>query len=274
MRRFFHRAEARVETLPPFFTAVAAAGILGSFVLYGMVLGGHFTKAVATSTAMAGFDVKAVTISGHTYMREQDILDVLGLEPGLSLVTFDVAAAHRTLLREPWVAFASVRKIYPGKLKIDLTERVPFALWQRGSRVSVVDRQGEALADYDETLFASLPLLVGHGAQRKGEAFLATLAQFPMVKARVRASLLRFDRRWDLLLDNDITVKLPEDDVDEALSRLVALDEENDLLSKDIVSVDMRLGDRVVMRLSDEAMVNRRATLKRRADARKTERKI
>lgn len=274
VRRFFHRAEARVETLPPFFTVSACAAIIGGFGLYAMVLGGHVTTATSKVTSAIGFDVYSVAITGSGYMQERDILDILGLEPGVSLVTFDVAAAHQTLLREPWVEAASVRKIYPRKLKIQLTEREPFAIWQRGRFVSVVDNEGLVLDDFNPELHSSLPILRGHGAQRKGAEFLALLDEFPALRSRVRASELMSQRRWDILLDNAVTVKLPEDNVYEALLRLVDLDERKALLAKDVVSIDMRLDDRLVMRLSDEAMVNRRATLKRRKQAGIREKKI
>lgn len=273
-RRFFHRAEARVETLPRFFTALMCAGVVGSFTLYGMMLGGHFDKMASVSTASVGFDVEAVTISGHRFMKEQDILDVLGLEPGVSLVTFNVAAAHETLLREPWIDSASVRKIYPGKLQISLQERQPFAIWQRGQNKSIIDSDGLVLDDYDPEIYQGLPFLVGHGAQRKGGEFLSILAEFPQISNRVLATMLRSERRWDILLDNQVTVKLPERNLRDALTELVLLETENDILSKDLVSIDMRIPDRLVMRLSDDAMVNRQAVLKRRKENKSKEKNI
>lgn len=274
VRRVFHRIEARVETLPAFAATLASAGLIGAFSLYGMVLGGHAEKVASDVTAFLGFDVHSVTISGQHYMRERDILDILGLAPGVSLVTFDVGKAHEALLREPLIESASVRKVYPGKLQIELAERVPFAVWQRGQVVSVIDRNGLVLGDFDRQIHGSLPFLVGHGAQRKGAEFMATLGAFPAIESRVRASMLRSERRWDILLDNGITVKLPEEGTREALARLVALDEEKALLSKDLVSIDMRLSDRLVMRLSDEAILSRQAALQRRKEARSKEKKI
>ncbi|MEP1444402.1 MAG: FtsQ-type POTRA domain-containing protein [Hyphomicrobiales bacterium] len=273
-RRFFHRAEARVETLPRFFSAIMSASVVGGFSLYGMVLGGYFNEAASHTTASIGFDVDAVTITGHRFMRERDILDVLGLAPGVSLVTFNVAAAHQTLLREPWVESASVRKVYPDKLQINLEERQPFAVWQRGQIKSIIDSEGLVLDDFDADVYQGLPFLVGHGAQRKGHEFLKTLAEFPEIANRVRATMLRSERRWDILLDNLITVKLPERKVRDALTELVLLESENDILSKDLVSIDMRLPDRLVMRLSDDAMVNRQAVLKRRKEIKTKEKNI
>ena len=54
----------------------------------------------------------------------------------------------------------------------------------------------------------------------------------------------------------------PEGNVAQALDRLVALDREKKLLSRDIVAVDLRLPDRVSVRLSDAAAQARDDALK------------
>jgi cell division protein FtsQ len=78
----------------------------------------------------------------------------------------------------------------------------------------------------------------------------------------VRASVLVAERRWNLRLNNGIDVRLPEADVEQALDRLVALDRDKKLLSRDIVAVDLRLPDRVTVRLSDAAAQVRDDALK------------
>jgi cell division protein FtsQ len=74
----------------------------------------------------------------------------------------------------------------------------------------------------------------------------------------VRAAFLISDRRWDLQLENGISIRLPQDNIDAALADLVKMDEESGLLSRDIVAIDMRLADRVTVRLSDEAAEQRK----------------
>jgi cell division protein FtsQ len=70
------------------------------------------------------------------------------------------------------------------------------------------------------------------------------------------------ERRWNLRLKNGVDVRLPETNVAPALDRLVALDREKKLLSRDIVAVDLRLPDRVSVRLSDAAAQAREDALK------------
>jgi cell division protein FtsQ len=67
----------------------------------------------------------------------------------------------------------------------------------------------------------------------------------------MRAAVLVAGRRWDLHLDNGVTVKLPEKGAREALQRLVKLDVERELLARDVSVVDLRLPDRVTVRLPE-----------------------
>jgi cell division protein FtsQ len=104
-----------------------------------------------------------------------------------------------------------------------------------------------------EDRYLGLPLVVGGGAQREAKDFLSVIDRYPDIRSVVRASILVAERRWNLRLTNGIDVRLPETDVEHALDRLVALDRDKKLLSRDVTMVDLRLPDRVTVRLSDAA---------------------
>ena len=74
---------------------------------------------------------------------------------------------------------------------------------------------------------------------------------FSSTSAARCAAVLVSGRRWDLHLDNNVTVKLPEKHVREALAQLVALNQSEQLLARDVVVVDLRLPDRVTVRLPE-----------------------
>jgi len=109
------------------------------------------------------------------------------------------------------------------------------------------------LEPFVEDRYAGLPVVVGGGAERQAKDFLAIVDRYPDIRAVLRASILVAERRWNLRLRNGIDVRLPETHVEQALDRLVALDRDKKLLSRDILTVDLRLPDRVTVRLSDAA---------------------
>jgi cell division protein FtsQ len=98
-----------------------------------------------------------------------------------------------------------------------------------------------------------LPLVVGEGAERQAKDFLDILVRYPEIAKQVRAAILVAQRRWDLVLKNGVDIELPETNAAAALARVTALDKDKKLLSRDITIVDLRLPDRVTVRLSDAA---------------------
>lgn len=261
--RFGHMLERLSQRIihPPRGTGITASVLLVLLSLgYGVVRGGHldafFASLVdardATANA-AGFRVQSVAITGRKQMTEPEILIAAGITDRTSLLFLDVTAARTALESTSRIARASVRKMYPGELHITVEEREPFALWQSGGKISVIAADGAVLGPYDERASAKLPLVVGPGAAGKARDFLAVVDSFPALKDQIRAAVLVADRRWNLRLKNGLDIRLPETEVPEALARLAALDTDKKLLSRDISAVDMRLPDRVSVRLSDEA---------------------
>jgi cell division protein FtsQ len=70
---------------------------------------------------------------------------------------------------------------------------------------------------------------------------------------RLRGLVRMGERRWDLVLDRDQRILLPETDPVRALDRLLALDQAEGILKRDITAVDLRLDTRPTLRLSADA---------------------
>jgi cell division protein FtsQ len=192
-------------------------------------------------------------LTGPKEVSREEVLTIAGVTGHASLLFLDADAARARLMANPWIADAAVLKLYPDRLQISVTERQAFALWQKDGTVSVIAADGTILEPFVEDRYRGLPLLVGKGAERAGHDFLAIVDRFPDIRGMLRASIFIAERRWNLRLNNGVDVRLPEANVEQALERLVRLDREKKLLSRDIVAVDLRLPDRVTVRLSDAA---------------------
>jgi len=250
-------------------------GIAGSILLlaatlgYGAIAGGHVAdvatwlkKARDEAANAVGFRIAAVSLTGPKEVSREEVLTTAGVTGRASLLFLDADTARERLMANPWIADAAVLKLYPDRLQITITERQAFALWQEDGRVSVIAADGTVLEPFVEDRYLGLPLVVGRGAERQAKDFLAIVARYPDIGAVLHASVLIAQRRWNLRLNNGIDVRLPEGNVAQALDRLVALDREKKLLSRDIVAVDLRLPDRVSVRLSDAAAQARDDALK------------
>jgi cell division protein FtsQ len=278
LKRLVRRSLAPLRGLriPPGAGFCSAAVFLLAAVGYGAVAGGHMPaligglKGARDSAANAvGFAITQVSIAGNRQLSERDVLAAAGITERTALLFLDVADARGRLMASPWIAQAAVRKFYPGRLQIDLQEREAFALWQTDGKIHVVSADGTVLAPLSDRRFAALPLVVGRGAGKKAKDFLAMLDRHPALRDQVHASILVADRRWNLKLKNGTDVRLPETDPAAALAVLAALDRDKQLLTRDITAIDLRLPDRVTVRLSDTAAQARDDLLKGRKGKRK-----
>lgn len=273
--RALSRLDPGALRIPRYAMSALTAGLFSLAGIYGASVGGHYPEIVKTVTATSGFAVVDVRISGHRETSEIDVLDKLGLDGWTSLVGLDADAARERVVSLPWVRSASVRKIYPDGIDIAIVEKRPFAIWQHQNELTLIDRTGLPIAPFRGDRYATLPLVVGAGAAEKAATIVTRTAVHPGLASRVRGYVLVAGRRWDLRLENGVTIKLPEHGEAAALAELAALDESQGLLTRDIAAVDLRLDDRFVVQLTPEALERRGAELKARGKKRPgTERRI
>jgi cell division protein FtsQ len=255
------RLVAMIERYLPNRAGVAATALilLGS-AGFGVVKGGHVEELSAalsdTRNAIAnsaGFRITTVAINGRKQLTQDEVLAIGGVNGRSSLLFLDADAVRDKLKANPWIGEATVMKLYPGRLQIDIVERSAFALWQQDGRLSVIADDGAVLEPYVTRRFVTLPLVVGKGAETRAKDFLALLARYPQVRSVTKAAIFVGERRWNLRLNDGLDIRLPENDVGNALAALSTLDKEDRLFSRDIVAIDMRLPDRLTVQLSDDA---------------------
>jgi cell division protein FtsQ len=259
--RLLGRLAAGEFEAPHYSASILTAGFLGVFSLYGAYLGGHVPTIAQAVTSRLGFAIDAVKVSGHHETSEIDILERLGLDGWTSTIGFDAEAARERIAELPWVETAAVRKVYPDTLEVQIEERKPYAIWQHGSELSVVERSGHVIVPYSGGRQATLPLIIGLGAPEAAPAFIDGIRSHPELASRSKGYIRVAERRWDLRFENGVTVKLPEAGEDRALDELTTMDRESGLLSRDITAIDMRLTDRLVVQLTPEAATRREAAL-------------
>lgn len=253
------------EVEPPRFAALMASALLiGSSVVYGTIVGGHMPGVVQSVTARTGFAIDNIEIVGNRYTSEIDVFGAVGLDGWTSLIGFSAGEARERIARLPWVEKVEVQKVYPSTLAVTMIERQPFAVWQQGSRLWVVEEDGRVITPLARSQHAELPVVVGSGAEEHAAEFISVMQGFPQLASRTRAYIRVADRRWDLRMRNGTTVKLPVENYEQALAALVDVDRAQELFARDVSVVDMRLDGRMVLQLSEAAMAERDDMLKER----------
>ncbi|MEZ0170035.1 cell division protein FtsQ/DivIB [Microvirga sp. TS319] len=266
------RAGAPLEKrIPRFLGTWLTLGFLSGVVTLGLWQGGHLDTFIrehgqphhALARAL-GLGLESITISGISQMRETEVLAAGGLNSKLALVFLDVNELRERLERVPMIESATVRKLYPNELVISLTERQPYAIWQNNGELFVIAADGTVIDLMQDERFVNLPFVVGEGANARSKEYFALLDAAGPLKERIRAGTLVAGRRWTLKMDNGMDVRLPEKGAANALARLVKLENEQKILEKDVLAIDLRMADRVVVRLTEEAALARAESLKKK----------
>lgn len=228
--------------------------------VYGATIGqrwNDFGAVLAAGPSMfaagSGLILANIDVQGRKILTDDEIVSAIGAKQGESFVFLDADAARARLMQNPLVVSATVRKLYPDTIAVSVVEREPYALWQRGQKMSVIAVDGTVIEGIEEGRFANLPLLVGQGADTSAKALLAQLEPYPELRKNIYAMVRVGDRRWNLRLTNGMDVKLPERDVEEALALFVKLDAAHQLKDRDISELDLRRPGVPTVRLSDEA---------------------
>ncbi|MBB6249832.1 cell division protein FtsQ/DivIB [Nitrospirillum iridis] len=244
-------------------TILAPLALVGGLVLWGWAsgkltaAGNAMNAAFLDVTSRGGLQIQEVLVKGRKETDGAQVLAALGVERGSPILGFDPHAARKQLEQIPWIANARIERRLPDTLYVVLTERQPIAIWQHEQKLALVDAEGTVLTDHNLDHFPNLPILVGDGAPKQGHTLLAALAAEPTIQARVDAAVLVGGRRWDLHLKGGTEVRLPELNFEAALHQLAALEASDKVLDRDVVAIDLRVPDRLVVQTSATAAAAR-----------------
>lgn len=236
----------RLGLLIALLVAVLIVGVVGWHSGWPARKARQLTEAALDVSRIAHFEVKDIIVQGRRQSNKEEILDALGTGQGLPIFGVDLAEAAQRIGRLPWVSRVVVERRLPDTLVIVLTEREALARWQQNERFFVIDTEGQILPSAKAENFADLPLVVGAGAERAARALFALLADYPSIREKTTAAVRVGQRRWDLHLSK-IVVRLPEDNPEKALRRLLDYIHKDKILNRDIVAVDLRIPDRYAL---------------------------
>lgn len=250
-------------------------GLIGGALVFTLWVGAwlHFSESyikasdwleqkTLTVSADMGFSVENILVEGRIHADADVLKALINVQKGDPLFSFNPAEAKELVERISWVRSAHVERRLPDTIYIGLEERKPLALWQKDGKLRLIDERGEEISTDRLSRFKSLIVVMGKGAPQKAPELLGNLSAEPILYERTQTVKWIERRRWNLTLDNNITVKLPEDDIGFALRRLALAQEEDELLDKDITAIDLREPDRIVVRTRPGAVQEYKAGIK------------
>jgi cell division protein FtsQ len=222
------------------------------------------------ASANVGLKVADIRVEGRETTDRRTIFAALGAGLGTPILRVDPVRARQQLEALPWVRSAAIERRLPDTLIVRLVERKPLALWQHNGKLDLIDRTGSVIPVTRLDRFAKLPMVVGEDAAGHAAELLAMLATEPDLAARVTAAIRVAGRRWNLQIDNAIDVLLPAEQTAAAWDELARIERSSAILKRDVRAIDLRLPDRLVVRVAPSAPIATPAAKKGRPSAKST----
>ena len=234
---------------------------IGIVVLIALDIPAKAERAAGSAVGKAGFTVSGYQIVGLNHMNRALIDNVVtdelhhaAAEAGSDKAPqalVNVAEIRKRLLGFGWIKDARVSHRLPDSLAIDIVERVPAALWQNQGQLALIDSEGVVLDHVPVDKMPDLPLLIGPAANGNEQQITRLMNAVPTLKPQLASATWVGGRRWDLNFQSGETVALPEgeDAARAALTKFARLDKDSGLLGRGIVRFDLRMGNKMIVRL-------------------------
>lgn len=199
-------------------------------------------------TATQGLIVDDVIIDGRTRTNLPDIKKAINIKIGAPILSVNVNKIQSNIAQLPWTDTATISRNYNGTIIIQITERIPFVLWDRpGRKQVVVDTKGNIIKGAPPSDFAKLLSVRGVDAPQYSVELMQMILVEPNIAEHIRGAEWIGDRRWDLMTTKGTRIHMPENDMGYALARLAKIQNEKNILRQDLLSIDLRADDRIII---------------------------
>ena len=185
-------------------------------------------------------ELEKISISGNNLLSKQFLIEYINIKLGQKLYNISPKDIRHKLLELNEIKETSVSINYSGIINIEIIERIPFAIWWNNNLPWLIDDEGNKILKITNLKkYKDLVIIFGQNFNNKLKKFLDLLKTFSLYK-EVKSLHYIGNRRWDVYLENDIIIKLPEKNIDVVLKK--SEDILKNLKYKDRVGIiDLRL---------------------------------
>jgi cell division protein FtsQ len=137
---------------------VGTASLVLGFVLY---------RAVVFALGSEALTVTRISVQGNQRMSRGEVLGLLDGLSGSSMMMTDLEQWREKLMTSPWVADASLRRMFPGTLAVVIDERQPMGIGRIGGTLFLIDGTGTVIDEFGPNYAdLDLPVIDGLGWKR------------------------------------------------------------------------------------------------------------
>jgi|TARA_B110000259_G_scaffold187614_1_gene242488 cell division protein FtsQ len=195
--------------------------------------------------------IEKILIEGNNRSSENEVRKIIDQYKDVGLINFPLEKSQENIEDIDWIKRISIKRLLPDTLKISIVENTPYAVFIEGPKKYLIDDEGEIITlinSFDK--YSDLLTVTGSG----GNLNISTLIKeininYPEILAKLNEVEFIENRRWNLILKQNIKIKLPEKKSLDQLEKLKQLDQEQKIFSSNIIEIDLREIGRATIKL-------------------------
>ncbi len=121
---------------------------VGRALFVGVVVLGSIAWLGRTVLRSRLFTVSHLVVRGNSRLPTGEVQALLDGLPGENILQVDFASYRRRLMDSPWVADATMWRVLPSTIGVQITERAPMAIARVGQQLFLVDDRGVIIDEY------------------------------------------------------------------------------------------------------------------------------
>jgi cell division protein FtsQ len=218
----------------------------------GLIFFSYFNSILFDSYA----EIKHVKVNGVNLSDSKKIREISS-NNGNSLFNFELKKTAEEINNLEWIKKVNIKKIFPNTISIEIIENVPFAYLLKDQKIYLIDSDGELIIEKNEEEMIQNQRLIlsGYESDLNLPGIISNLnIHYPEILSQVKEMEFIERRRWNLIFNNDLLIKLPESKIDNSLKNLKSLIENKKILKSNIIEVDLRINDQAIIKIDGDKL--------------------
>ncbi len=169
------------------------------------------------------------------------------------LLSLDLHKIKEIIEREQWIKRVNIKKVYPSTLVLDIIENDPYAILRDKGKYYLLDIDGTIITEKNKDFELENFIIISGTGSPKALKNIIKYINIHFSELISMAKELNFieKRRWDLKLENNLLIKLPDTNIKDALLNLKILFEEEKVLQSNIIEIDLRIKGRASLKVNE-----------------------
>lgn len=196
-------------------------------------------------TGKLGFTLENITIQGQKNTNNDKISQELKLKKGMPILSISLDSLKNRLERIQWIKYVIVERELPNSINILVVERTPIALGQKDQKLYIIDDEAVIINEKDLSQHMHLPIMIGDGSEIYADSLIKILKEDAELFKKITSIIRVSERRWNIRFDNDLEVKLPEENLESAWKKIIKLYQNKELFLPNIACIDLRIANKI-----------------------------